>query len=188
MAEADIVPSKVKALKGEAVNFDGIFLPIEKAGEGTNNPGIKDSEIWKNANKNANNLDKYFRFLALSDNTGDTSRPNTENDSDTVPIVFDRLCHVTNLETTLILLEEGREILGREFAESENGIKLYGSWWHPVVPDEAAQGLKEYHMSQIKKKCPNMKDEELKKIESAKVFTSSPAFNNETSRYGNYRY
>ena len=61
MAEANPVPSPVKALKGEAVNFDGIFLPTEKAGEGTYNPGIKDSEIWKNAT----NLVEDFSSLAL---------------------------------------------------------------------------------------------------------------------------
>ena len=168
-------PQEVRALKGNAYFYVGEFLPIDGKlrHEDKTYPGKTDSETWKKDVKGS--AEAGVENLNLAD--------------DTLPVGFDMLSHVTDLNATMNIFYAGIKA-GEEKETKIKGEKMTfsGIWWHPVVSDEAARGLKDYHLGQIKQTYKDLDQTKMKDdMKDAQVFTSSPAFDNKNSRYGNYR-
>ena len=104
-------------------------------------------------------------------------------------IKFEALQHVTDLNTTLSLLEYGSPGIqcGEENNITVNGkvLTASGAWFQIWVSELEAQKYKAFHIDQIKKMYPEMTNAEIEKLEP--TLSKSPAFVNHSSSYGNYR-
>ena len=104
-------------------------------------------------------------------------------------IKFEALQHVTGLNTTLSLLENGSPGIqcGEENKITVNGkvLTASGAWFQIWVSELEAQKYKAFHINQIKKMNPEMTNAEIEKLEPTLI--KSGAFVNHSSSYGNYR-
>ena len=168
-------PKKVPASKGDAYFYVGEFVPIDGKlrHEDKTYPGKTDSETWKKVVKGG--VEAGVQNLNLAD--------------DTLPVGFDKLSHVTDFNATINIFYAGIKAGDEKETEiKDEKVTFSGTWWHPVVSDEKARGLKDYHLGQIKQTYKDLDPKKMEAdMENAQVFTSSPVFDNKKSRYGNYR-